>query len=43
MRYRFDNNIFFGGTIKAHGGAADIFEWTLGYTFGRNPNAMSVR
>ncbi|MCZ4409084.1 acyloxyacyl hydrolase [Cryomorphaceae bacterium 1068] len=43
MRYRFDNNIFFGGTIKAHGGAADIFEWTLGYTFGRNPNAMSLR
>ncbi|HKL02038.1 MAG TPA: hypothetical protein VJ911_00130 [Cryomorphaceae bacterium] len=30
------------GTIKAHAGAADIFEWTLGYTIGRNPNRMSV-
>jgi hypothetical protein len=38
LRYRFNNNIFFGGTIKAHGGAADIFEYTLGYTFGKNPN-----
>jgi len=42
MRYRFDNNIFFGGTIKAHAGAADIFEWTLGYTIGKNPNRMRV-
>lgn len=42
MRYRFDNNIFFGGSIKAHGGAADIFEWTLGYTIGRSPNKMRV-
>ncbi len=40
IRYRFDNNIFFGGTIKAHAGKADIFEWTLGYTFGRDPNPM---
>lgn len=43
MRYRFENNLFFGGSIKAHAGKADIFEWTLGYTFGRNPNTMSVR
>jgi len=42
LRYRFDNNIFFGGTIKAHGGAADIFEWTVGYTIGRNPNPMRI-
>ena len=42
MRYRFDNNIFLGGTIKAHGGAADIFEWTLGYTIGRSPNPMRI-
>lgn len=42
LRYRFDNNLFFGGTIKAHGGAADIFEWTLGYTFGKNPNPRTI-
>jgi len=25
-------------TIKAHQGAADIFEWTIGYTFHHDPN-----
>ncbi len=41
IRYRFNNQMFFGGTIKAHGGIADIFEWTLGYTIGKNPNTQN--
>lgn len=32
LRYRFDNNLFTGLSIKAHKGRADFFEWTLGYT-----------
>jgi len=38
LRYRFNNNIFAGVTIKAHKGVADIFEWTIGYTFKHDPN-----
>ncbi len=38
MRYRFAKHYFAGLTIKAHGGAADIFEWTVGYTFHNDPN-----
>lgn len=38
IRYRFTNNIFAGLTIKAHGGKADIFEWTVGYTFYKDKN-----
>ena len=38
MRYRFAKHYFAGLTIKAHGGAADIFEWTVGYTIHNDPN-----
>ncbi len=38
MRYRFMDHYFAGLTIKAHGGAADIFEWTIGYTFHHDKN-----
>lgn len=38
MRYRFNNNLFTGVTIKAHKGVADIFEWTVGYTIKHDPN-----
>ncbi len=38
IRYRFNNNIFTGITIKAHKGVADIFEWTVGYTIKHDPN-----
>jgi len=38
MRYRFAQHYFAGLTIKAHGGAADIFEWTIGYTIQNDPN-----
>lgn len=32
LRYRFNNNMFAGVSIKAHKGKADFFEWTLGYS-----------
>ncbi len=38
LRYRFFDHYFAGVTIKAHGGAADIFEWTIGYTFKNDKN-----
>ncbi len=38
IRYRFNNKIFAGITIKAHKDVADIFEWTLGYTFLKDNN-----
>lgn len=38
LRYRFNNDIFAGVTIKAHKGVADIFEWTLGYTLKHDLN-----
>lgn len=38
IRYRFFDHYFTGLTIKAHGGAADIFEWTIGYTFHKDKN-----
>ena len=33
IKYKFNNNIFFVITIKAHKSKADYFEWTLGYSF----------
>jgi len=38
VRYRFDNHLSAGVTIKAHGGVADFFEWTLGYSIFDDPN-----
>lgn len=38
LRYRFNNNMFAGITIKAHKGVADFFEWTVGYTLHHDPN-----
>lgn len=38
IRYRLTDHIYSGITIKAHQGAADIFEWTVGYTFHNDPN-----
>ncbi len=38
IRYRFNSGIHTGLTIKAHGGVADIFEWSVGYTFKNDPN-----
>jgi len=38
MRYRFNNHLFAGVTIKAHKGVADFFEWTLGYSIFNDPN-----
>ncbi len=38
LRYRFNSGIHTGLTIKAHGGVADIFEWSVGYTFKNDPN-----
>jgi hypothetical protein len=38
IRYRFKNKIFAGVTIKAHKDIADIFEWTVGYSFFRDQN-----
>jgi len=38
IRYRIFEHIYTGVTIKAHQGAADIFEWTIGYTFHKDPN-----
>jgi hypothetical protein len=38
LRYRFNNNLHAGLTIKAHAGQADYFEWAIGYTFHNDPN-----
>lgn len=38
IRYRFAEHFCAGVTIKAHKGVADIFEWTVGYTFHKDPN-----
>lgn len=38
IRYRITDHLSAGITIKAHGDAADFFEWTLGYTFHNDPN-----
>jgi hypothetical protein len=38
LAYRFNNNMFVGVTIKAHGGVADYFEWKVGYTIQHDPN-----
>ncbi len=38
LRYRFNSGIHTGLTIKAHGGVADFFEWSVGYTIKHDPN-----
>jgi hypothetical protein len=38
IRYRLNNHIFAGVTIKAHGFKADFFEWTVGYTLFKDKN-----
>lgn len=38
LRYKITDHLCAGITIKAHGGSADIFEWTIGYTFHNDPN-----
>jgi len=38
LRYRFADHYTAGLTIKAHQAVADIFEWTIGYTFHNDPN-----
>jgi hypothetical protein len=38
IRYKFNEHLSAGVTIKAHKGVADYFEWTLGYTFHKDPN-----
>jgi len=38
IRYRITDHFFAGVTIKAHGGAADYFEWAVGYTLHNDKN-----
>ncbi len=38
LGYRFKNNLSLAVTIKAHGGVADYFEWTIAYAIQRDPN-----
>lgn len=38
LRYQFTDHLSGGVTIKAHGGSADIFEWTMAYRFHKDPN-----
>jgi len=38
MRFRMSEHYNLGVTIKAHGGHADYFEWSLVYTFHKDPN-----
>ncbi len=38
LGYRFKNNLSLAVTIKAHGGVADMFEWTIAYAIQRDPN-----
>lgn len=42
LRYRFLDHYHTGVTIKAHAGVADIFEWTIGYTFHHDPNKVNL-
>ena len=42
MRYRFNNHLFAGITIKAHKGVADYFEWTIGYTLFKDANTYTA-
>ena len=41
--YRFAEHFTAALTIKAHKGVADIFEWTVGYTFQKDPNKYKVK
>jgi opacity protein-like surface antigen len=38
IRYKLTDHLAAGVTIKAHKGVADYFEWTVGYTFHKDPN-----
>lgn len=38
LRFRINEHYNLGVTIKAHKGTADYFEWTLAYTFHKDPN-----
>lgn len=38
IRYRFNNNLFCGVAVKAHLGAAEFVEWTVGYSIFKDPN-----
>jgi hypothetical protein len=38
LRFRIKEHFDTGVTIKAHGGVADMFEWTLAYTFHKDKN-----
>lgn len=38
LRFRMAEHYNLGLTIKAHGGAADMFEWSIVYTFHKDPN-----
>lgn len=38
IRYRIKDHYNLGLTIKAHGGVADMFEWTMVYTLHKDPN-----
>lgn len=43
LRYRILDHYFAGLTIKAHAGAADYFEWTIGYTFNKDKNKYTIQ
>ncbi len=38
LRFRIKDHFNTGVTIKAHGGVADMFEWTIAYTFHNDQN-----
>jgi len=38
LRFRIKQHFDTGVTIKAHGGVADMFEWTVAYTFHKDKN-----
>jgi len=40
--YRFTDHLSARLTIKAHKGVADIFEWTIGYAFHKDPNSYKI-
>jgi len=43
IRYRLNNHMFAGVTIKAHKGVADFFEWTIGYSIFNDPNKYNTQ
>ena len=38
VRFSMTNHLKAGLTVKAHGLSSDIFEWTIAYTFHKDPN-----